>query len=96
MKSLLDRLVYGMNKYYGDEKGPSLWAGKKLAVITTCGYRPEKGANLFEEAIKRYCKHSQLNYVGMIAERDLGYKSIFVPDDKHSKTFAHQIISNKE
>ncbi|HHY28394.1 MAG TPA: flavodoxin family protein [Desulfitobacterium dehalogenans] len=93
MKSLLDRLVYGMNKYYGDEKGPSLWAGKKLAIITTCGYRPEKGADLFEEAIKRYCKHSQLNYVGMAAQRDLGYKSIFVPDDKLSRTFAHQIIS---
>lgn len=24
MKALLDRLVYGMNKYYGNEKGPSL------------------------------------------------------------------------
>lgn len=23
MKALLDRLVYGMNKYYGDEKGPT-------------------------------------------------------------------------
>lgn len=32
MKALLDRLVYGMNKYYGDEKGPSLWnaCGKKF------------------------------------------------------------------
>jgi len=28
MKALLDRLVYGMNKYYGDKKGPALWAGK--------------------------------------------------------------------
>lgn len=54
MKSLLDRLVYGMNKYYGEEKGPSLWAGKKLAIIATCGYRPEKGVDLFEEAIKSY------------------------------------------
>ncbi len=93
MKSLLDRLVYGMNKYYGDEKGPSLWAGKMLAIITTCGYRPERGVDLFEEAIKRYCKHSQLNYVGMAAQSDLGYRSIFVPDDKLSQTFAHQIIS---
>ena len=25
MKAVLDRLVYGMNKYYGREKGPSLW-----------------------------------------------------------------------
>ena len=24
--ALLDRLVYGRNKFYGEEKGPSLWA----------------------------------------------------------------------
>ncbi len=96
MKSLLDRLVYGMNKYYGDKKGPSLWDGKKLAVITTCGYRPEDGADLFEEGIKRYCKHSQLKYIGMLAERDLGYKSVFITDDKieHSRSFAQQLINN--
>lgn len=40
MKAALDRLVYGMNKYYGERRGPSLWAGKRLALITTCGYRP--------------------------------------------------------
>ncbi|MBD5639702.1 flavodoxin family protein [Clostridium botulinum] len=97
MKSLLDRLVYGMNKYYGDEKGPSLWNGKKLAIITTCGYRPENGADLFEEGIKRYCKHSQLKYIGMLAERDFGYKSTFITDDKveHSRSFARKLISNK-
>lgn len=50
MKALLDRLVYGMNKFYGEEKGPALWAGKPVALLTTCGYRPERGADLFEEA----------------------------------------------
>lgn len=98
MKALLDRLVYGMNKYYGDEIGPSLWKGKKLAIITTCGYRPENGADLFEEGIKRYCKHSKLRYVGMLAERDFGYKSVFITDDKieHSRLFARQLMSHKE
>lgn len=93
MKALLDRLVYGMNKYYGNEKGPALWAGKKLALITTCGYRPEKGADLFEEGVKRYCKHSQLKYMGMLAERDLGYKSVFmdVEKDAHAREFAHRL-----
>lgn len=97
MKAMLDRLMYGMNKYYGDKKGPSLWAGKKVAIITTCGYKPEVGADLFEEGIKRYCKHSQLKYIGMLAERDLGYKSIFISDDKieHARLFA-QIIINEE
>lgn len=98
MKALLDRMVYGMNKYYGDEKGPSLWKGKQLAIITTCGYRPEKGADLFEEGIKRYCKHSQLNYLGMLAERDLGYQSVFLSEDKieHSRSFARRLIANAD
>lgn len=38
----LDRLVYGMNKYYGREKGPSLWEGKPVALIATCGYPVER------------------------------------------------------
>lgn len=77
MKALLDRLVYGMNKYYGSEKGPSLWAGKPVALITTCGYRPEQGADLWENGIRRYCKHSQLRYTAMLAERDLVIRPCF-------------------
>ena len=85
MKALLDRMVYGMNKYYGEAKGPSLWAGKRLAIIATCGYRPEKGADLFEEGIRRYCKHSQLIYEGMLAERHLGYDTEFMNDEKRER-----------
>jgi multimeric flavodoxin WrbA len=96
MKSLLDRLVYGMNKYYGDgdEKGPALWAGKRMALLLTCGYRPDKGADLFEEGMKRYCKHSQLEYAGTLAERDLGYRSVFMDSEKerHSREFAQTLM----
>lgn len=94
MKALLDRLVYGMNKYYGDQTGPALWAGKHVAIIATCGYRPEKGADLFEEGMKRYCKHSQLQYIGMLAERDFGYQSVFMDTEKeqHSLRFAQEVI----
>ena len=90
MKAVLDRLVYGMNKYYGKEKGPALWAGKKLAIITTCGYRPENGADLWEIGMIRYCKHSKLQYAGMLAERHLGYNSVFMDSEKeeHAKQFA--------
>lgn len=35
MKNVLDRFVYGFNKYYGTKKGPSLWAGKKVALFVT-------------------------------------------------------------
>ena len=94
MKAALDRLVYGLNKYYGDIKGPSLWAGKSLALITTCGYRPEKGADLLEEGIRRYCKHSSLNYLGMLAERHLGYDTQFMDEEKalRAKAFAEVIL----
>lgn len=96
MKALLDRLVYGMNKYYGIQKGPALWAGKKVALITTCGYRPEQGADLFENGIKRYCKHSKLQYIGMLAERDLGYQSTFMDKkkEKHSRAFAEYLMNS--
>lgn len=95
MKALMDRLVYGMNKYYGEEEGPALWAGKRAALLTTCGYRPERGADLFEEALKRYCKHSGLRYSGMLAERDLGYKSVFMSEDKaeRAKEFAARLVA---
>lgn len=88
MKSALDRLVYGMNKYYGEEKGPSLWAGKPLALVTTCGYPPEKGADLWETGMRRYCRHSQLEYLGMLAERHLGYDTVFMDRDKEVRAVA--------
>jgi multimeric flavodoxin WrbA len=93
MKALLDRLVYGMNKYYGDKKGPALWAGKKLALLTTCGYRPEKGADLFQIGMERYGRHSQLNYMGMLAERDLGYQAVFMDEEKadHAREYARKL-----
>ena len=51
MKALLDRLVYGMDKYYGAEKGPALWAGKALALLLTCGYRPERAVREMQNAL---------------------------------------------
>lgn len=93
MKNVLDRFVYGFNKYYGDEVGPSLWEGKKVALFVTCGYKPEKGADLFEEGIKRYCKHSKLCYLSRFAERHLGYKTVFMDEKKeaHAREFARAI-----
>ena len=80
--------MYGMNKYYGEEKGPSLWAGKPLALVTTCGYPPEKGADLWETGMRRYCRHSQLEYLGMLAERHLGYDTVFMDQDKEVRAVA--------
>jgi len=95
MKALLDRLVYGMNKYYGEEKGPALWEGKALALLMTCGYRPEKGCDLFEEGMRRYCKHSGLRYLGSHAERHLGYDTVFMDEEKAERTraFARDLLA---
>jgi len=94
MKAALDRLVYGMNKFYGDEKGPSLWAGKPLALLMTCGYPPEKGCDLLEEGIRRYCKHSGLRYLGSHAERHLGYDTVFMDGEKEARVraFAQEVL----
>lgn len=93
MKSLLDRLVYGMNKYYGEEKGPSLWKGKNAALLATCGYPPEKGADLREQGFVRYCRHSQLQYRGMLTERHMGYDTVFMDSKKEqrSREFARKL-----
>ena len=85
MKNALDRLVYGMNKYYGEEMGPSIWKGKKMALISTCGYPVEKGADLWEEGMKRYAKHSRLQYVGMACERQRNYGEQFMDEEKEAK-----------
>ena len=74
--------------------GPALWAGKAVASITTCGYRPEKGADLWEDGLKRYCKHSGLRYLGLLAERHLGYNTTFMDTEKeqHARAFAQEMI----
>ena len=101
MKALLDRCVYALNKYYDDvtgthggKRGPALWAGKKIALIATCGYKPEVGTDLLEEGLRRYCKHSQLEYIGCLVERHLGYGTEFMDDGKveHAKAFAGQVL----
>lgn len=96
MKALLDRLVYGMNKFYGETRGPSLWEGKALALLLTCGYRPERGCDLFEEGMRRYCKHSRLRYLGSHAERHLGYHTVFMDEGKAERTraFARTLLKN--
>ena len=46
LKAAMDRCIYALCKYYGEERGPSLWEGKAVAAITTCGYQVEKGADV--------------------------------------------------
>ena len=78
MKALLDRAIYAGVKNYGAVKGPKLLAGKRVAVISTCGYPLEKGADLWEEGVKRWCRHGGLEYMGMFCRRDLGRSEPFM------------------
>ena len=41
-----------------------------------------KGGRPREEGMRRYCKHSQLRYLGMLAERHLGYDTVFMDREK--------------
>lgn len=95
MKALLDRLVYVMNKFYGEERGPSLWEGKAMALLETCGYPPEKGSDLFETGMQRFCKHSGLRYLGSHTERHMGYHTVFMDEAKaeRSRAFARTLLN---
>jgi multimeric flavodoxin WrbA len=92
MKALLDR-HYGLNKFYGSAKG-SLWEGKKVAIIATHGYDAEYGVGPFEIGIKRLCKHSNLEYVGMYSVQDKDNIKSFQTKEaiNGSKIFARKLI----
>lgn len=94
MKAAMDRCIYALCKYYGDEKGPSLWEGKAVAVLTTCGYRVEKGTDVWEEGLRRTCKHAGLRYLGLHGERHMGYNVPFMDGEKAARTrqFAREVM----
>ena len=93
MKALLDRVIYAGNKNYGREKGPALLKGLRVASIVTCGYRPEKGADLWEEGLRRFCRHSRAVYLGMLCRRDLGRSVPFLDQEKEqaAREFARMV-----
>ena len=93
MKALLDRVIYAGVKNYGREKGPRLLEGKRLASIVTCGYPPEEGAGLWEEGLKRFCRHGGLEYMGLFCRRDWGGREPFMNGEREQavRDFAQAI-----
>ena len=93
MKALMDRAIYAGNKYYGWEKGASLLEGRRVATVVTCGYRPQEGADLWEQGLKRWCAHGKMEYMGMLCRRDLGRKVPFLDEEKEqaARDFAQAI-----
>ena len=82
MKALMDRAIYAGTKNYGREKGPALLAGVRAASIATCGYPMEKGADLWAEGLKRWCRHGKLEYLGIFCRRDPGRAAPFLDGDR--------------
>ena len=82
MKALLDRAIYAGTKNYGAAKGVRLLAGKRLAAIATCGYPPERGADLWEEGVKRFCRYGNLEYLGILCHQDRGRGEPFMNEDR--------------
>lgn len=58
------------------------------ALLETCGYPPDKGCDLLEEGIRRYCRHSGLRYLGSHAERHVSYAIAFLDAEKEQRTRA--------
>ena len=57
--------------------------GQARGLIATCGYPVEKGADLWEAGMQRYCKHSRLRLLGMLAyQRHRGYDTVFMNPEK--------------
>lgn len=95
VKAVMDRSVYAACKYYGDDPhGPSLLEGKKVAVLTTCGYPVKMGIELYEEVMKRYCKYGKMIYAGAYGERQKNLKDAFMDEEKEmrAREFARKIL----
>lgn len=98
IKAVMDRM-YGFNKFYGSAPRAVLNDGQRYALITTCGYKPSYGADLLDEGIRRWCKHSSLPYLGMYAVRDKDGLALFQTAEaiNGAKEFARKLIqSNTE
>ena len=65
-----------------------------MAIVTTCGYPLENGTGLWEEGVKRCCKHSAPKYSGMLAERHTGYNTTFMDSGKEARAraFADELV----
>jgi len=93
MKAVMDRM-YGLNKFYGGTPRNSLNKHQSYALIATCGYDLNYGAGLLDEAIRRWCTHSGLFYLGMYAVRDEDDLASFQTDEaiQGARQFARIIL----
>lgn len=93
MKNVLDR-HYGLNKFYGSADG-SLWAGKKVAILSTHGYDGAYATDPFALGVERLCIHSKLTYLGIFSVQDTDNLASFQTPEAiaGAKAFARRILS---
>ena len=93
MKALMDRLIYAGCKYYGAQRQPSAYGMKQVASIVTCGYPTEKGADLWEEGLRRWCRHGDMDYLGCFCVRDTATPGEFETEQVETdiRDFAHAL-----
>lgn len=72
MKASLDRLISSGCPYYGHKRQLSGLRAKRVASLITCGYPIKHGADLWEDGLKRYCEHGEMEYLGIFRKYDLG------------------------
>lgn len=96
MKNLLDR-HYGLNKFYGRAEG-SLWAGKKVAIVATHGYERTYATEPFEMGVKRLCRHSGLDYLGMYTVQDVENLASFQTEEavEGARAFARMMLQSAQ
>ncbi len=94
MKSLLDRCIRAMNKYYGETMGPALLDGKELFLLITCGYPPKKGSDLFIEGMRRFAKHSRMEFGNELSLHDPGKMGEFWTKEKEeqARIFVREVM----
>ena len=93
VKAVLDR-TYSLNKFYGKGPRKALLGGKKCAIIATHGYDEDYAVSPFETAIERWCKHSDLDYLGKYTVRDEDDLASFTAEEAQTgaKEFARYIL----
>jgi len=93
LKAVMDRM-YGLNKFYGSAPREVMNQNQAYALIATCGYDIEYGAGLLDEALRRWSRHSGLQYLGMYAVRDENNMASFQTDEAVSgaREFARKIM----
>ena len=87
--------MYGHNNFYGSTPHCKLNDGQRYALIATCGYDLDFGAGLLDEAIRRWCTHSGLSYLGMYAVRDEDDLKSFQTEEavNGARAFARKIFA---